>query len=52
MPFQSKRGEGDGDAFGRITEEIEELTLPEAGGEARRVDTTHWGILERVKMKG
>ena len=25
MPFQSKRGEGDGDVFGRITEVVEEF---------------------------
>ena len=39
MPFQGKRGGGDGDVFGRIMEEVEELTLREAGGEARRFYT-------------
>ena len=42
MPFQSKRGGGDGGVFGRITEEVEKLTLPEAGGKARRFDTRMW----------
>ena len=48
VPFQSERGEGDGDVFGRSTEEVEDLTLPEAGGEARRVDTLSGNVQMRV----
>ena len=51
MPFQSKGGGGDGVIFGRITEEVEELTLPEAGGKARRFDTFCGNVLVRVKLE-
>ena len=36
MPFPSKRGEEDGGIFGRITEEVEELTSRKGGEVARR----------------
>ena len=48
VPFQRKRGEGDGGVFGRIMEEVEELTLPGAGGGARRFDTLCGNVLRRV----
>ena len=37
--------------FGRITEEVEELTFPEAGGKARRFDTRMWERSGERKMK-
>ena len=40
-PFKARGGQetADGAVFFRITEEVEELTLPEAGGKTRRFDT-------------
>ena len=44
-----QEGEGDGDVFGRIADDVEELTLSEAGGKARRFDTLCGNVQERGK---